>query len=47
MSVSTTDFACLVSEFLTEYLPLQRNYSKNTVLRYKRYQTDGLHNEAI
>ena len=32
---STTDFACLVSEFLTEYLPMQRNYSKNTVLSYR------------
>ena len=35
MSSTTTDFACLVSEFLTEYLPLQRNYSKNTVLSYR------------
>lgn len=35
MRTSTTDFACLVSEFLTEYLPLQRNYSKNTVLSYR------------
>lgn len=35
MSKTTTDFACLVSEFLTEYLPLQRNYSKNTVLSYR------------
>ena len=35
MSANTTDFACLVSEFLTEYLPLQRNYSKNTVLSYR------------
>jgi site-specific recombinase XerD len=35
MSTNTTDFACLVSEFLTEYLPLQRNYSKNTVLSYR------------
>ena len=35
MRMSTTDFACLVSEFLTEYLPLQRNYSKNTVLSYR------------
>lgn len=35
MSTSTTDFACLVSEFLTEYLPLQRNYSKNTILSYR------------
>ncbi|WP_019000731.1 tyrosine-type recombinase/integrase [Succinimonas amylolytica] len=35
MSTSTTDFACSVSEFLTEYLPLQRNYSKNTILSYR------------
>ncbi len=35
MSKTTTDFACLVSEFLTKYLPLQRNYSKNTVLSYR------------
>ena len=35
MSKTTTDFACLVSEFLTEYLPMQRNYSKNTVLSYR------------
>lgn len=35
MSSTTTDFACLVSEFLTEYLPMQRNYSKNTVLSYR------------
>lgn len=35
MSSTTTNFACLVSEFLTEYLPMQRNYSKNTVLSYR------------
>ena len=35
MIKNTTDFACLVSEFLTEYLPMQRNYSKNTVLSYR------------
>lgn len=35
MSTNTTDFACLVSEFLTDFLPLQRNYSKNTVLSYR------------
>ena len=34
-STSTTDFACTVSGFLTEYLPLQRNYSKNTILSYR------------
>lgn len=32
---TTTDFARLVSSFLTDYLPLQRNCSKNTVLSYK------------
>ena len=35
MNTNTTDFACLVSEFLTDFLPLQRNYSKNTVLSYR------------
>lgn len=35
MSTNTTDFACLVSEFLTVFLPLHRNYSKNTVLSYR------------
>ncbi|PWT29127.1 tyrosine-type recombinase/integrase [Butyrivibrio fibrisolvens] len=35
MNSTTTDFACLISEFLTEYLPMQRNYSKNTVLSYR------------
>lgn len=35
MNATTTDFARLVSKFLTEYLPLQRNYSKNTVLSYR------------
>lgn len=35
MSANTTDFARLVSIFLTDYLPLQRNYSKNTILSYR------------
>lgn len=35
---NSTDFARLVSSFLTEYLPYQRGYSKNTVLSYR----DGL-----
>lgn len=35
MSGSSTDFARLVTEFLTDFLPLQRNYSRNTVLSYK------------
>jgi site-specific recombinase XerD len=35
MNTNTTDFARLVSEFLTNYLPLQRNYSKNTILSYR------------
>lgn len=35
MTVNSTDFAQLVTGFLTEYLPLQRNYSRNTVLSYK------------
>lgn len=32
---NSTDFAQLITGFLTDYLPLQRNYSKNTVLSYK------------
>lgn len=35
MTKNITDFALIVTSFLTEYLPLQRNYSKNTVLSYK------------
>lgn len=35
MTVSSTDFARLVTGFLTDYLPLQRNYSQNTVLSYR------------
>lgn len=35
MNTNTTDFAGLVSEFLTDFLPLQKNYSKNTVLSYR------------
>ncbi len=35
MSMNTTDFVGLVSEFLTDFLPLQRNYSKNTILSYR------------
>jgi site-specific recombinase XerD len=33
--VNSTDFAQLVTGFLTDYLPLQRCYSKNTILSYK------------
>lgn len=32
---SATDFACLVTSFLTDYLPLQRNYSRNTIRSYR------------
>lgn len=32
---NSTDFAKLVEGFLTDYLPLQRNYSKNTISSYK------------
>ena len=32
---NSTDFACLVTGFLTDYLPLQRCYSSNTVLSYR------------
>ena len=35
MSVNTTDFARMVTRFLTDYLPLQRGYSKNTILSYR------------
>lgn len=35
MNVNSTDFACLVTGFLTDYLPLQRGYSKNTILSYR------------
>ena len=35
MTVNSTDFAKLISSFLTDYLPLQRNYSKNTMLSYR------------
>ncbi len=35
MSGNTTDFARMVTGFLTDYLPLQRGYSKNTILSYR------------
>lgn len=35
MTKSSTDFAMLVTKFLTNYLPMQRNCSKNTILSYK------------
>ena len=35
MNTNSTDFAQLVKGFLTDFLPLQRNYSRNTVLSYK------------
>lgn len=35
MSTNSTDFAVLVTSFLTDYLPLQRGYSKNTILSYR------------
>ena len=35
MNRNSTDFACLVTGFLTDYLPLQRCYSRNTVLSYR------------
>lgn len=35
MSTNSTDFACLVTGFLTDYLPLQRGYSQNTILSYR------------
>lgn len=35
MSANTTDFARLITGFLTDYLPLQRGYSSNTILSYR------------
>ena len=35
MSGNTTDFARMVTGFLTDYLPLQRGYSKNTIISYR------------
>lgn len=35
MNTNSTDFACLVTGFLTDYLPLQRGYSRNTILSYR------------
>lgn len=35
MNTNSTDFACLVTGFLTDYLPLQRCYSRNTILSYR------------
>lgn len=34
-NTNSTDFAQLVTSFLTDYLPLQRCYSKNTILSYR------------
>lgn len=34
-NANSTDFAQLVTGFLTDYLPLQRCYSKNTILSYR------------
>lgn len=34
-NTNSTDFAQLVTEFLTDYLPLQRSYSKNTIYSYR------------
>ena len=35
MKKNTADFASLITDFLTDYLPYQRNYSKNTILSYR------------
>ena len=35
MTANTTDFAKTVTGFLTDYLPLQRGYSRNTILSYR------------
>lgn len=34
-NMNSTDFAQLVTGFLTDYLPLQRSYSKNTIYSYR------------
>ncbi len=34
-NTNSTDFAQIVTAFLTDYLPLQRCYSKNTILSYR------------
>jgi len=34
-NTNSTDFAQLITSFLTDYLPLQRCYSKNTILSYR------------
>lgn len=35
MNTNSTDFACLVTGFLTDYLPHHRCCSKNTILSYR------------
>lgn len=35
MNMNSTDFACLATGFLTDYLPHHRCYSKNTILSYR------------
>ena len=35
MKKNTADFSSLITGFLTDYLPYQRNYSKNTILSYR------------
>ena len=35
MMANSTDFAKIVTKFLTEYLPCHRCYSKNTILSYR------------
>ena len=35
MNMNSTDFACLVTGFLTDYLPHHRCYSRNTILSYR------------
>ena len=35
MTMNSTDFARLVTSFLTDYLPFQRGYSQNTILSYR------------
>jgi site-specific recombinase XerD len=35
INTNSTDFARLITGFLTDYLPLQRGYAKNTILSYR------------
>lgn len=34
MTANSTDFAVLLTKYFSDYLPLQRGYSKNTIASY-------------